>query len=470
MAEDHSGVRPSNLVVIMTDNQSPWSLGCYGNAEIRTPCIDRLAAGGVRFDRAFSCNAVCSPSRASFLTGLIPSQHGVHRYLGSGGAQIGPRAFNTIAEFPSLPKTLAAAGYACGLSGKWHLGDNLHPQEGFSFWTTTTHGHTTTFYDAEVIEDGRIRTEPTYLTDYWTRRGVEFIERHQAQPFFLFLAYNGPYGLGASMLRPARNRHAAYYADHPLSSFPREEPHPWLWSTRNLLNQPAAMRRYAAEVSGVDDGVGEVMHCLERLGLEQDTLVVYTADQGLAGGQGGLWGMGDHTRPLTAFDSTMHIPLIYHHPARIPAGRRSGNMISHYDALPTLTAHLGLAAPEPSGPVSPGHSCASLLRGEEIAWEDVIFYEFENVRAIRTRQWKYIERFREEPNELYDLEHDPVERHNLMDQTESAAIRETLRARLHEFFARYADPRWDLWRGGYSKSELSTAALFARESPGDNPS
>jgi arylsulfatase A-like enzyme len=447
----------------MTDNQSPWTLGCYENPEIRTPHIDRLAAGGIRFDRAFSCNAVCSPSRASFLTGLIPSQHGVHRYLGAGGAQIGPAAFNTIAEFPTLPKILAASGYACGLSGKWHLGDNLHPQEGFTSWVTTPHGHTTTFYDAPVIENGVIRTEPTYLTEFWTRRGIEFIERHQQQPFFLFLAYNGPYGLGESMLRPARNRHAAYYADHPLRSFPREEPHPWLRATRNLVNQPAAMRRYAAEISGVDDGVGEIMQCLERLGLRDETLVVYTADQGLAGGQGGIWGMGDHTRPLTAFDGTMHIPLIFHHPARIPAGQHTASMVSHYDALPTLLAHLGLPPLASERLASPGRCYAPLLRGEEMAWEDVVFYEFENVRAIRTGQWKYIERFREEPNELYDLERDPGERHNLVDRAECAAIRTSLRARLHSFFERYAEPQWDLWRGGRSKSELSMGSLFASD-------
>jgi arylsulfatase A-like enzyme len=220
------------------------------------------------------------------------------------------------------------------------------------------------------------------------------------------------------------------------------------------------MRRYAAEVSGVDDGVGEIMRCLERLGLDQDTLVVYTADQGLAGGQGGVWGMGDHTRPLTAYDSTMHIPLIFHHPARIPAGRHSGNMISHYDALPTLGAHLGFAAPEATGPVSPGRSYAPLLRGEQLDWEEVVFFEFENVRAIRTPRWKYIARFREEPNELYDLERDPVERHNLIDHAEAATVRDELWARLDAFFDRYATPRWDLWKGGRSKSELSTAALF----------
>src|SRR4051794_16727273 len=91
--------RPPNVVLILTDNQGPWTLGCYGNPDIRTPNIDRLAREGTLFERCFSSNAVCSPTRATLLTGLIPSQHGVHSYLIAGGAQIGPHAYSTIAEF-----------------------------------------------------------------------------------------------------------------------------------------------------------------------------------------------------------------------------------------------------------------------------------------------------------------------------------------------------------------------------------
>jgi arylsulfatase A-like enzyme len=323
--------RPLNLVLILTDNHSPWTLGCYGNRDIRTPNIDRLAGEGMLFERCYSSNAVCSPTRATLLTGLMPSQHGVHTYLGAGGAQVGPRAYSTIAEFRTLPEILAEAGYTCGLSGKWHLGDNLKPQEGFTYWITKPHGHTAEFYDQEVIEDGQIRKEPTYLTDLWTQHAVKFLEQNRDRPFFLYLAYNGPYGLGNLLLNPARNRHAEYYADKELPSFPREPMHPWLFNNKQFLNNPAAMRRYAAEVSGVDDGVGTVLETLKRLNLEDNTLVVFTADQGLAGGQSGLWGMGDHTRPLSAFDGTMHVPLIVRHPGVIPAGKRSQLLISNYD-------------------------------------------------------------------------------------------------------------------------------------------
>ncbi|MBM4086964.1 MAG: hypothetical protein FJ272_19415, partial [Planctomycetes bacterium] len=167
-----------NLIFILTDNFGAWGIGCYGNREIRTPNLDRLAAEGARFSRAYCVNSVCSPSRATFLTGLIPSQHGIHSFLTAGEPQIGPKAYCTIAEFRSLSDILAAEGYVCGLVGKWHLGDNLRPQKGFTHWLTTPHGHTTTFYDADVIENGQIRKEPQYLTDFWTDHAVRFIEQN----------------------------------------------------------------------------------------------------------------------------------------------------------------------------------------------------------------------------------------------------------------------------------------------------
>src|SRR5688572_5879319 len=104
--------RQPNVVLILTDNQGAWTLGCYGNPDIRTPNLDRLAREGALFRHCYSSNAVCSPTRATLLTGLIPSQHGVHSYLAAGAPQTGPRAYSTIAEFRSLPEILAEAGYA----------------------------------------------------------------------------------------------------------------------------------------------------------------------------------------------------------------------------------------------------------------------------------------------------------------------------------------------------------------------
>jgi arylsulfatase A-like enzyme len=452
--------RPPNLVLILTDNHGAWTLGCYGNRDVRTPHIDRLAAEGALFTRAFAVNAVCSPTRASLLTGLMPSQHGVHRYLGAGGAQVGPGAYNTIGEFASLPSILTRNGYAAGLTGKWHLGGNLTPQSGFKYWVTKPHGGSAGFYDQEIIENGRIRVEPTYLTQFWTDHAIRFMEQNRQAPFFLFLSYNGPYGLGSSMKEPVRNRHAAHYADKDLPSFPRDYPHPWEFNYRDWMSDVHVRRKYAAEISGIDDGAGRILDTLARLGLDRDTLVIFTADQGLAGGQSGFWGMGDHTRPLTAFDWTTWVPLIFRHPGRIGGGARHAQMVDTCDLLPTILEHLGLETEMPKAPPLPGRSFAPLLAGRPLEWQNEVHFEFENVRAIRTPEWKYIERIHETPNELYDLRKDPGERMNLYGREGVESVQRQLRTRLHDFFNRYADPKWDLWKGGKSKSGLITRALF----------
>ena len=448
------GRSATNLVIILTDNQGAWTLGCYGNPDIKTPHIDSLAREGIRFTRAFSVNAVCSPTRATLLTGLIPSQHGVHCYLTAGGAQMGPNAYCTIGEFRTLSQVLADAGYTCGLVGKWHLGANRTPQEGFSYWITKPHGHTTTFYGAEVIENGKVRREGGYLTDLWTRHAVRFLDQNARRRFVLLLAYNGPYGLGGSLLKPARNRHAAFYADKPMKSFPRRKVHPWQRNNRQYVNNIKAIRRYAAECSGVDDGVGEVLATLKRLGLDDSTLVVYTADQGWGGGQHGLWGMGDHTRPLHAFDDTMHIPLIFRHKGTIRPGQTCDRLIAQYDLMPTLLARLALADKVPARPPSPGRDFSAALAGRPLGnWDDVIFYEFENTRVIRTADAKLILRHPAGPNELYDLRTDPGETKNLFDAPSHTAARKDLHKQLTTFFARYANPKYDLWKSGRSKAK-----------------
>ncbi|MCA9110821.1 MAG: sulfatase-like hydrolase/transferase, partial [Planctomycetaceae bacterium] len=405
--------RPPNVVFIMTDNHGPWTLGCYGNPDIETPHIDRLAEQGTLFTHAYANNAVCSPTRATALTGLMPCQHGVHRYLGGGAAQVGPQAYNMLEEFDTLPSLLVDAGYVAGLSGKWHLGGNMTPQEGFTSWITKPHGHSLGFYEQEVIENGEIRKEPQYLTDLWTDHAIRFIQQNQSQPFFLFLAYNGPYGLGGAMREEIRNAYRDTYADSEFPSFPRTKPQPWNHNYGEWIGDLQVIRKYAAEVSGIDDGVGRVMQTLDDLHLADNTLVVFTADQGLAGGHAGYWGMGDHTRPLTAFDWTMHIPLIMRLPGQIQANQRRDEIVSNYDLLPTILSVVGLTT-KPSGELTlPGRDFSPMLRGEQIDWENIHFYEFENVRAIRTDEWKYIERIHQSPNELYHLTTDPDEHDDL---------------------------------------------------------
>ncbi|KAA5542127.1 sulfatase-like hydrolase/transferase [Roseiconus nitratireducens] len=458
-----------NIVFILTDNQGAWQLGCYGNPDFQTPHIDRLAAGGVRFAQAFANNPVCSPTRATYLTGLTPSQHGVHRYLAAGRLQIGPNAEYTLKEFTTLPEVLHQAGYVCGLSGKWHLGDNLNPQDGFTFWVTKPHGHTTGFLNQEVIEDGTSKKIKQHLTEYWTDRGIEFVLETQREepdkPFFLFLAYNGPYSLSGSMREKVPSPWSDPYQDSQLPSFPRPDKiHPWQHNQHDLIGNLEVGRNLAGQVTAVDAGVGRVLDMLRRQGIENDTLVIYAADQGVAAGHAGFWGMGDHSRPLHVRDRSMQVPMIFSWPGTIVSGRQEDHLVSNYDFMPSLLQLIGLPMPEQHGQsgvtlVSPGRDFSATLRGNDLeSWRDEVFFEFENVRAIRTSRWKYVERLGEAPGvELYDVRRDPEELENLASVAALNEVQSDLRERLHGWFTRHSDPRWNLWQGGASKTQLPTA-------------
>jgi arylsulfatase A-like enzyme len=203
---------------------------------------------------------------------------------------------------------------------------------------------------------------------------------------------------------------------------------------------------------------GEILGTLERLNLDENTLVIYAADQGWMGGQNGLWGMGDHTRPIGAHELMMQIPLIFRQPGRIASGLTNDHLFSNYDFLPTVLGHLGLSNQRPGSPELPGRDISPALVGRDHAWDDVVYYEMETCRAIRTDRWKYVARFPDGPFELYDMTNDPHERFNLIGQPETDATRAELAERLNAFFARYADPQYDLWKGGRSKAKRLTAA------------
>ena len=459
-----------NIVLIVSDNQSQTLLGAYGNTEILTPNIDRLAAEGAKYNRAFSVSGVCSPTRATLLTGLLPSQTGVHVALPS---HVEVDNWSAIEEFRNLPQTLKDAGYRTALVGKYHLGAHESPQLGFDYWVTFPGGHTTTFYDETVIDNGKTYRTPQHLTDFWTERAVDFITQQSAdQPFFLLLTYNGPYMLPPTVTMTPNNRYAAYYEQH-VPSFPQEPVHPFLktwatgrgpsglmvregttaWTAIEALNNKTAIVNTASETAMVDEGVGKVVDALKAQGLESDTLVVYTSDQGASYGHHGLWGNTSWSYPFAAYNINMQVPLIFRHPERIPAGVETDIMVSQVDFLPTVLAHIGLEGIDIAN--GPGKSFAASLQGEKIEWNDTVFFEFATVRVIETPGWKYIRRFPStDPRELYDLRADAGETVNLIDSPAHAEIVAALDERLSAYFERYADPKYDLWNGGTAKARL----------------
>ena len=459
-----------NIVLIVSDNQSQTLLGAYGNTEILTPNIDRLAAEGALFRRAFSVSGVCSPTRGTMLTGLLPSQTGIHVAL---PMHVDVDDWSAIEEFRNLPQTLKDAGYRTALVGKYHLGAQEKAQLGFDYWVTFPGGHTTTFYDENVIDNGDTYRTADHLTDFWTRRAIDFIAQQSGdQPFFLLLTYNGPYMLPPTVTMEPNNRFAPYYEQHP-PSFPQEPVHPFLktwatgrgpsglmvregttaWTAIEALNNKTAIINTASETAMVDDGVGKVLDALKTQGLEDDTLVIYTSDQGASYGHHGLWGNTSWSFPFAAYNINMQIPLIFRHPDRIPGGLTVNIMVSQVDFLPTLLDYIGLDGIEIAN--SPGKSFAAMLRGERIDWNDTIFFEFATVRAIETPNWKYVRRLpATDPRELYDLEADAGETINLISSPAHAGIIATLDKRLTAYFNQYADPKYDLWNGGTAKARL----------------
>ena len=471
LAVSTAATRP-NIVLILSDNQSHSLLGTYGNQEIKTPNIDKLANEGIRFNNAFAASGVCSPTRATLLTGLTPSQTGIHVALPS---DIDVPGWSGIEEFRSLPQTLSEAGYYTGLVGKYHLGMPDKPQLGFEYWVTFPSGHTTTFYHQTVLDNGKSYVVAGHLTDFWTEKAMDFLsEQKQERPFFLYLAYNGPYNLPPTVTMEPDNRHAAYYTKN-TPSMPQEKIHPYLvnwarggqgptslmvregttaWTAIEALNNRTAMINAASETAMVDDGVGAVMQKLEELGMAHNTIVIYSSDQGASYGHHGLWGNTSWSFPFTAHNVNMQIPLIVRHPGRIPGGMETDRFINQFDLFPTLLRYIGLDDRRIAN--TPGKDFTPLLLGKDIEqWDDAAFFEFVTVRVIRTPRWKYMKRLDDdEPNTLYDLGSDPGERVNLVDEPAYSNIVGELDRRLTAFFDEYSDGAYNLWKGGTAKGIL----------------
>ena len=494
-----------NIVLIMTDNQSEKLLGAYGNDDIKTPNIDALARRGMLFTHAFATSGVCSPTRATLMTGLIPSQHGVHNAMPS---EFDIDDYAAVEEFRNLPQTLSETGYATALVGKYHLGVPHRAQMGFQYWVTFPTGHTTSFHDIDVVDNGEnYKLQDEHLTDFWTRKAIQFIEAQSvAKPFFLFLSYNGPYNLPPLVIESPRNRHADYYMDN-VPAFPQEPVNPalrrlaieysnvdallaesgewwysdddnpdeataraensWPWQTIAALNNKTAMIHLASEMTMIDDGVGRILEALEANGFDDNTIVVFTSDQSSAFGQHGLWGNSSYAQPHPAYMENMRIPLIVRLPGTASAGARSDRIINQYDIFPTLLELAGMGDVKIHN--SPGRSFAAILRREEQDWPDAAFFEYITVRAVATPKWKYVKRLFGDPPELYDLDADPDEYSNLAGDPQFADVIDDLDSQLDTFFRRYADEKYDPWRGGSAKALMmynDKNEKFVAEFPG----
>ena len=459
-----------NIVLIFTDNQHAETLGCYGNSEVHTPNLDKLSKTGVTFDNAFCPNGFCSPCRASVLTGKLPSQHGVHSWIDDRQMDQWPDGWHALDGMETLPKALKSQGYATALVGKYHLGQPTSPAEGFDNWVTLEAGHVRSFYRNKIFDNRAVYDQTGHSVDFFTDKGVDFIETQAKAdtPFFLYLPYPAPYGHWPATKETDENRHTARYAECPMASVPRKGLSKAAvdgFLLRNaessadldfsmLMRAPndlATLRNFYSQISMVDDGVGKMMETLDRLGIADDTLLIFTTDHGLSTGHHGFWGHGAATFPSNLHRAAHSIPMIMRQPGTTQVGERSKLMVSGMDVFATILDHAGV--PAPSEPM-PSRSLLPIITGSDLSdWgANVVFSEQEETRVVRTPKWAFFKRFDKGPakfsDELFDVENDPEETTNLADDPAFADIIASLDQQLTVFFAIHSEKHADLWAGG----------------------
>ena len=458
-----------NILFVMADDMGYWSMGCAGNKEVQTPNLDRLAEEGMYFPEYFCTSPVCSPARASVLCGKMPSGHGVLDWISKGHINYedvasdlrkahqdprapweyawskqqleGDEAIRYMEGLRTYTDILAEHGYICGLAGKWHLGDAGRPQHGFSYWEPLAMGGDNYFYPV-ALRDGKFdMLRHTYITNYITDKALDFLRnRDTEKPFYLSVHYTAPHSPWE------RNQHPEefydLYQDCPFVETPNVPPHKW----GHAYSQEERRKRlqgYYAAVTAMDSDIGTLVGYLKKEGLWDDTIVIFTADNGMSMGHHGIFGKGNGTFPLNMYDTAVRVPMIVTYPRGIRGGCVAKGLYSHYDLMPTIAGLMG-EAPEEG---CPGRSFQEIFQGEVPDGRDavVVYDEYGPARMIRTEEYKYIHRYPYGENEFYDLKADPGEESNLA-LSKDPAVRKTiaaLRSRMEQWFVQYSDPDKD---------------------------
>ena len=448
-----TGVSRPNILVFLTDDHGMWAQRAYGNAELRTPNLDGLAVRGIRMVNTFTTCPVCSPARASFFTGRMPSQHGVHDWLDEtmkGFSHPGLKGQTLISEL------LKSAGYHTGLVGKWHCGIDREPQPGFDRWFSYWLNQYPHVGVQNFSDDGKHVTENGAQSPLLTDRAIDFIHGHKQSniddPFFLFVGYVDTHS-------PHKNAPAelvAQYKNAKYSDIPDEK----FADCHGRINtgkaaKPEAERERLAEyygaVSSIDREVGRVIDELKATGQFENTLIVYTGDHGLNTGHHGIWEKGNGTRPQNFLEESIRVACTFSWPAGgILQNAVCQDMVNHCDLWATL---LDIAGVTPNAALaakinSPGRSYFKQLKGGTVAsWKTDQISEYGNARMIRTPMHKLILRYAYagmlHPSELYDLKADPRETINHLEDPNYADIVKELSDRLNKYFITYSEAEHD---------------------------
>ncbi len=452
-----AGRRP-NLVFVMADDHAAPAIGTSGSRVNTTPAIDRLADEGMRFDACFCTNSICSPSRATILTGTYNHVNGVTTL-----------DTHFDGRLPTFPKMLQAAGYQTALIGKWHLGHGgIHDPTGFDWWTVLPDQgeyHDPTFLEA----DGRRVERQGYATDLITDLALDWIERRDPdRPFLAMVHHKAPH----RSWEPAE-RHADLFTDAPIPEPPTlrddhlgrstaaVEARMRLWDLNEedlkQLVPPGLtddqelswryqryMQDYLRCVAALDESVGRLLDELVEMGIGDDTVLVYTSDQGFF--------LGDHGwfDKRFMYEESLRMPFIVRYPRLVEPGTSSDAIVLNLDFAQTFCE---LAGVEPTAPMQ-GRSLVPLMRGEEPAdWRRSMYYRYwmhldgsHGVwahRGLRTATHKLVHYYgewlgqpgasddrRPEEWELFDLLADPFELHSLHDDPDHADLLAGLQAEL----------------------------------------
>ena len=391
-----ANARKPNIILIVADDLGFGDLSLTGSTQIPTPNIDRLAKTGVFFPEGYVSSAVCSPSRAGFITGINGVEMGYDNNMGGARPGDDGRFLGLPVEQKTIPTLLKPAGYVTGMVGKWHLGDKEQfapTNRGFDeFWGFRGGGHD--YFEAKPDGNGysapiecnyKTPQKLTYITDDMGDESVGFIQRHKAQPFFLYASFNAPH---TPMQAPE--------ADLKLFDYIPDK----------------KRRTYAAMVHRLDVNVGRIVDEVNKQGLTNDTLIVFFSDNGGPVDQNSSMNAPYRGQKGILLEGGVHVPFIMNWPGTIKTGGTFREPVTSLDMAPTFTALAGDNAEKPARAFD-GVDLMPYLRGEKTGLaERELKWRFTISTAIRQGQWKLV-RLPDRLPQLYDLSKDVAEQNNV---------------------------------------------------------
>lgn len=437
LAPARAAVRPNFLLVFM-DDQRYDAMSCAGHPFLKTPNMDRLAREGAYFRNAFVTTSLCSPSRASIQSGQYAHTHGV---INNRGLDLRPDAV-------TFPKLLQKAGYQTAYVGKWHQSPTNEKRPGFDYWVS--YRGQGVYLDPPINVNGRRVKATGYMDDIMTDYAIAWLtkERDKRKPFSLTLAFKAVHGPFTPPER-ARNLYSDAKVelpetfDEPLTNKPEflrgRKARDNGESAR--MNRQEFIRKYSRTVRGADDNLGRMLDALQKEGLLDETLVIYTSDNGYYHGEHG--GLSDKR---SAYEESIRVPMLARYPRLIKPGSQIDGIALNIDIAPTFLAAAGVEVPE----TMQGRSLLPLFTGQAGDWRKSFFYEYfrepqhpntPTIQAVRTDRYKYI-RYLEPPDtpELYDLKNDPLETRNLHDDPASAEVLASMKKELERLIAETGAP------------------------------